>query len=176
MRCTKASFSHRSLPTYRDCCQSRQKLPGIYRCLTRKINNKTISQPPLLCMVMLEINSSCRKLSQVQLQQHLPMEMACPHSSCDVYTHCTICRFELILPQSWPEADKKPVYIHLAGTGDHVTTLSKIFYHEQEIFLQYFWRRRLMTVLPTLRSSGIGAVSLENPLYGSRKPPEQTCV
>ena len=31
-----------------------------------------------------------------------------------------------------------------------------------------------MTVLPTLKSSGIGAVSLENPLYGSRKPPEQT--
>ena len=31
-----------------------------------------------------------------------------------------------------------------------------------------------MTVLPTLRASGIGGVSLENPYYGSRKPPEQT--
>jgi hypothetical protein len=68
-----------------------------------------------------------------------------------------VARFELVLPQSWLESDRKPVYIHLAGTGDH-----------------YFWRRRLMTVLPTLKSSGIGAVSLENPLYGSRKPPEQT--
>ena len=29
-------------------------------------------------------------------------------------------RFELVLPQSWLESDRKPVYIHLAGTGDHV--------------------------------------------------------
>ena len=29
-------------------------------------------------------------------------------------------RFELVLPQSWLETDRKPVYIHLAGTGDHV--------------------------------------------------------
>ena len=31
-----------------------------------------------------------------------------------------------------------------------------------------------MTVLPTLAAANIGAVSLENPFYGSRKPPEQT--
>ena len=29
-------------------------------------------------------------------------------------------RFELLLPKQWPTQDK-PVYIHLAGTGDHVS-------------------------------------------------------
>ena len=55
--------------------------------------------------------------------QPLPIEL---HSmstpSCDVCTFCGMIdtRFELVLPQSWLETDRKPVYIHLAGTGDHV--------------------------------------------------------
>lgn len=33
-----------------------------------------------------------------------------------------IARFEIVLPVVWKEADFKPVCIHLAGTGDHVSS------------------------------------------------------
>lgn len=31
-------------------------------------------------------------------------------------------RFELLLPWEWTSEQHKPVYIHLAGTGDHVSS------------------------------------------------------
>jgi len=67
-----------------------------------------------------------------------------------------VARFEMLLPHVW-KMQAKPVYIHLAGTGDH-----------------YFWRRRRLLALPTLKEANMGAVLLENPYYGSRKPREQT--
>lgn len=36
-----------------------------------------------------------------------------------------IARFEIVLPVVWKEADFKPVCIHLAGTGDHVSSSPK---------------------------------------------------
>lgn len=29
-------------------------------------------------------------------------------------------RFEFLVPKEWKNSNAKPVYIHLAGTGDHV--------------------------------------------------------
>lgn len=66
-----------------------------------------------------------------------------------------VARFEMILPHNW-KTMAKPIYIHLAGTGDH-----------------YFWRRRNLLCIPTLKEHNIGAVLLENPFYGSRKPRDQ---
>lgn len=40
--------------------------------------------------------------------------------------------------------------------------------------MQGFYRRRHMTALPLLKSDGIGALIIENPYYGSRKPKGQT--
>ena len=40
--------------------------------------------------------------------------------------------------------------------------------------IQGFFRRRTLTALPLLKREGLGALILENPFYGSRKPPEQT--
>lgn len=39
---------------------------------------------------------------------------------------------------------------------------------------QGFWRRRELTALPLLKERGIGALLLENPFYGTRKPKGQT--
>ncbi|XP_045481975.1 protein ABHD18 isoform X2 [Harmonia axyridis] len=63
--------------------------------------------------------------------------------------------FQMILPTKWPSTNFKPVCIHLAGTGDH-----------------FFWRRRNIMAKPLLQK-GIGAIILENPYYGLRKPTEQ---
>ncbi|XP_018578413.1 protein ABHD18 isoform X2 [Anoplophora glabripennis] len=62
--------------------------------------------------------------------------------------------FQMILPLKWKN-DYKPICIHLAGTGDH-----------------YFWRRRNIMAKPLLKA-GIGAIILENPYYGIRKPKDQ---
>ncbi|XP_044766343.1 protein ABHD18 [Coccinella septempunctata] len=64
--------------------------------------------------------------------------------------------FQMILPAKWTLSNFKPVCIHLAGTGDH-----------------FFWRRRNIMAKPLLQK-GIGAIILENPYYGLRKPTEQT--
>ncbi|RDD41733.1 Protein ABHD18 [Trichoplax sp. H2] len=64
-------------------------------------------------------------------------------------------RFEVVLPKNW-NTDKKPMCIHLAGTGDH-----------------FFWRRRHLMAIPLLKEYGIGSILLENPYYGVRKPKEQ---
>ncbi|XP_019858600.1 PREDICTED: protein ABHD18-like [Amphimedon queenslandica] len=66
-------------------------------------------------------------------------------------------RFELLIPKKWRSSDSKPVYIHMAGTGDH-----------------YYWRRRYLYAFPLLKSGGIGSLILENPFYGHRKPRVQT--
>ncbi|KAJ8918748.1 hypothetical protein NQ315_015068 [Exocentrus adspersus] len=63
--------------------------------------------------------------------------------------------FQMVLPLKWKDDNYKPVCIHLAGTGDH-----------------YFWRRRNVMAKPLLKA-GIGAIILENPYYGIRKPKEQ---
>ncbi|CAG9835214.1 unnamed protein product [Diabrotica balteata] len=64
------------------------------------------------------------------------------------------CYFQMLLPLKW-KSDYKPMCIHLAGTGDH-----------------YFWRRRNFMAKPLLKE-GIGAIILENPFYGVRKPKNQ---
>ncbi|XP_060537240.1 protein ABHD18 isoform X2 [Cylas formicarius] len=63
--------------------------------------------------------------------------------------------FQMILPVEWPSSNFKPICIHLAGTGDH-----------------YYWRRRNVMAKPLLKD-GIGAIILENPYYGLRKPKDQ---
>ncbi|XP_066158280.1 protein ABHD18 isoform X2 [Euwallacea fornicatus] len=62
--------------------------------------------------------------------------------------------FQMVLPLRWKN-EHKPICIHLAGTGDH-----------------YFWRRRNIMAKPLLKA-GIGAIILENPFYGLRKPKKQ---
>nr|XP_023023349.1 protein ABHD18 [Leptinotarsa decemlineata] len=64
------------------------------------------------------------------------------------------CVFQMVLPIEW-NSTYKPVCIHFAGTGDH-----------------YFWRRRKIMAEPLLKE-GIGAIILENPYYGTRKPKDQ---
>lgn len=65
-------------------------------------------------------------------------------------------RFQMILPKVWPESGKRPVCVHLAGTGDH-----------------YYWRRRTLLARPLLKEAGIASILLENPFYGVRKPHQQ---
>lgn len=67
-----------------------------------------------------------------------------------------IARFQMILPKVWSESGKRPVCVHLAGTGDH-----------------YFWRRRTLLARPLLKEAGIASILLENPFYGVRKPRQQ---
>ncbi|CAO1419602.1 unnamed protein product [Diamesa tonsa] len=64
--------------------------------------------------------------------------------------------FQMMLPLEWREENYKPVCLHLAGTGDH-----------------YFWRRRNLIVKPLMKESNLGAIILENPFYGLRKPKDQ---
>ncbi|XP_041453611.1 protein ABHD18-like [Lytechinus variegatus] len=64
-------------------------------------------------------------------------------------------RFQLIVPTRWP-SQRKPVCIHMAGTGDH-----------------FFWRRRTFLARPLIKEYGIGSLLIENPFYGCRKPKEQ---
>ena len=62
--------------------------------------------------------------------------------------------FQVVLPHKWK--DKKPIAIHLAGTGDH-----------------FFWRRRQFMAVPLAKEYNIGSIILENPFYGYRKPKKQ---
>eukprot|EP01135_Chromosphaera_perkinsii_P006189 Nk52_evm6s442 gene=Nk52_evmTU6s442 len=74
-------------------------------------------------------------------------------------------RFQMVLPADEQVKDYRrkiingpqPVVIHYAGTGDH-----------------FFWRRRNLLAKPLLKRSNIGSIILENPFYGTRKPPQQT--
>uniref|UniRef100_A0A1A9WQ15 Uncharacterized protein n=1 Tax=Glossina brevipalpis TaxID=37001 RepID=A0A1A9WQ15_9MUSC len=63
--------------------------------------------------------------------------------------------FQVVIPRKWKD-QYKPICIHLAGTGDH-----------------FFWRRRTLIAKPLLKEGNIGAIILENPFYGSRKPDNQ---
>lgn len=83
--------------------------------------------------------------------------------------------FQLLLPLKWPDDNFKPVCVHFAGTGDHVSVgilLQHLLYLCLSI-TQYFWRRRNFMAKPLLREAGIGAIILENPFYGLRKPKDQ---
>ncbi|XP_004537689.1 protein ABHD18 isoform X1 [Ceratitis capitata] len=64
--------------------------------------------------------------------------------------------FQVILPKKWRDERFKPMCIHLAGTGDH-----------------FYWRRRNFIAKPLLKEANIGAIILENPFYGLRKPDQQ---
>ncbi|KAJ8979879.1 hypothetical protein NQ317_017502 [Molorchus minor] len=74
--------------------------------------------------------------------------------------------FQMILPLHWKDEPYRPMCIHLAGTGDHVSI--SIFW----ISSSFFWRRRNIMAKPLLKH-GIGAIILENPYYGVRKPHDQ---
>ncbi|CAB3379189.1 Hypothetical predicted protein [Cloeon dipterum] len=67
-----------------------------------------------------------------------------------------LAHFQVVLPKEWRDPNFKPMCIHMAGTGDH-----------------FFWRRRTLMAKPLLKEAGIGAIILENPFYGTRKPKEQ---
>ncbi|XP_012255818.2 protein ABHD18 isoform X2 [Athalia rosae] len=64
--------------------------------------------------------------------------------------------FQVVLPRKWQSQKIKPICLHLAGTGDH-----------------FYWRRRNLIARPLLKEAGIGAILLENPFYGLRKPKDQ---
>ena len=64
--------------------------------------------------------------------------------------------FQIIVPKKWPKKGRKPLCLHLAGTGDH-----------------YFWRRRNLMAKPLVKEHGIASILLENPFYGLRKPNKQ---
>eukprot|EP00118_Oscarella_pearsei_P003508 m.14564 g.14564 ORF g.14564 m.14564 type:complete len:365 (+) comp25823_c0_seq2:12-1106(+) len=66
-----------------------------------------------------------------------------------------VAKFEAVLPKQWASS-RKPMCIHLAGTGDH-----------------YFWRRKRLIAGPLAKEKGIGSILLENPYYGCRKPSNQ---
>ena len=89
-------------------------------------------------------------------------EGAAPHPSTASFTspvadrlppESRTARVELLLPEGEPA--EVPVVLHLAATGDHD-----------------FARRRRLLAQPLL-AEGIGAVLLENPLYGRRRPARQ---
>ncbi|GLV43254.1 uncharacterized protein CBL_14067 [Carabus blaptoides fortunei] len=80
------------------------------------------------------------------LALHLPDIV--PHQVQDAY-------FQMVLPLKWKSTKHKPICIHLAGTGDH-----------------FYWRRRNLMAKPLLKDD-IGAIILENPFYGLRKPKDQ---
>ena len=71
-------------------------------------------------------------------------------------------RFQLVIPHNWFDsgnlsyAERRPVCIHLAGTGDH-----------------FYWRRRHFMALPLVKENDVASIIVENPFYGSRKPKGQ---
>lgn len=71
-------------------------------------------------------------------------------------------RFQLVIPHSWfggrelANPERRPVCIHLAGTGDH-----------------FYWRRRHFMALPLAKENDVASIIVENPFYGSRKPKGQ---
>lgn len=85
--------------------------------------------------------------------------------------------FQLVLPLSWPHSSSKfkPIVIQLAGTGDHVSEVSRISgsWSLFEFGFQFFGRRRMLMATPLVKESGVGSILLENPFYGYRRPKEQ---
>lgn len=97
-----------------------------------------------------EVSSDCTIIEgkfKSPLEIHLPGLV--PEAARDAH-------FQMILPKKWESEDYKPVCVHLAGTGDH-----------------YYWRRRNLIAKPLLKEANLGAIILENPFYGLRKPQDQ---
>uniref|UniRef100_A0AAG5CXB4 Protein ABHD18 n=1 Tax=Anopheles atroparvus TaxID=41427 RepID=A0AAG5CXB4_ANOAO len=97
-----------------------------------------------------ELHSDCKILEGKFIT---PLEIYLPGLVPDVAQNA---HFQIVLPLKWNDERFKPICIHLAGTGDH-----------------YFWKRRNLIVKPLLKEANLGAIILENPFYGLRKPKEQ---
>ncbi|XP_053657914.1 protein ABHD18 [Anopheles marshallii] len=97
-----------------------------------------------------EIHSDCKILEGKFIS---PLEIYMPGLVPDVAQNA---HFQILLPLKWNDERYKPICIHLAGTGDH-----------------YFWKRRNLIAKPLLKEANLGAIILENPFYGLRKPKEQ---
>uniref|UniRef100_A0A182RDE3 Protein ABHD18 n=1 Tax=Anopheles funestus TaxID=62324 RepID=A0A182RDE3_ANOFN len=97
-----------------------------------------------------ELHSDCKILEGKFIS---PLEIYMPGLVPDVAQNA---HFQILLPLKWNDERYKPVCIHLAGTGDH-----------------YFWKRRNLIAKPLLKEANLGAIILENPFYGLRKPKEQ---
>ncbi|KAG5672674.1 hypothetical protein PVAND_002785 [Polypedilum vanderplanki] len=97
-----------------------------------------------------EVTSEC---TIIEGKFFTPMELHLPGLVPQAAKHA---HFQMILPNKWPEENYKPVCLHLAGTGDH-----------------YYWRRRNLIVKPLMKEANLGAIILENPFYGVRKPVDQ---
>lgn len=75
-------------------------------------------------------------------------------------------KFQMILPKKWPNPKIKPIVIHLAGTGDHVSLPVYLMHSCLTSLLfavQFFGRRRVLMAKPLLKETGIGSIILENP-------------
>uniref|UniRef100_U5EXN2 Protein ABHD18 n=1 Tax=Corethrella appendiculata TaxID=1370023 RepID=U5EXN2_9DIPT len=97
-----------------------------------------------------ELTSDCRILEG---KFKTPLEYYLPGLVPDVVQNA---HFQILLPLKWNDERYKPMCIHLAGTGDH-----------------YYWKRRALIAKPLLKEGNLGAILLENPFYGARKPKEQ---
>lgn len=97
-----------------------------------------------------ELTSDCKILEG---KFKTPLEIYLPGLVPDVVQHA---HFQILLPLKWNDERYKPMCIHLAGTGDH-----------------YFWKRRNLIAKPLLKEANLGAIILENPFYGARKPKDQ---
>lgn len=97
-----------------------------------------------------EVTSDCKI---VEGRFKTPLEIYLPGLVPDVVQNA---HFQVLLPLKWNDERFKPICIHLAGTGDH-----------------YFWKRRNLIAKPLLKEANLGAIILENPFYGARKPKDQ---
>lgn len=97
-----------------------------------------------------EVTSDCKILEG---KFKTPLEIYLPGLVPDVVQNA---HFQIMLPLKWNDERFKPMCIHLAGTGDH-----------------YFWKRRNLIAKPLLKEANLGAIILENPFYGLRKPKDQ---
>lgn len=97
-----------------------------------------------------ELTSDCKILEG---KFKTPLEIYLPGLVPDVVQNA---HFQILLPLKWNDERFKPMCIHLAGTGDH-----------------YFWKRRNLIAKPLLKEANLGAIILENPFYGARKPKDQ---
>ncbi|XP_055644975.1 protein ABHD18 isoform X2 [Toxorhynchites rutilus septentrionalis] len=97
-----------------------------------------------------EVTSDCKILEG---KFKTPLEIYLPGLVPDVVQNA---HFQMLLPLKWNDERFKPMCIHLAGTGDH-----------------YYWKRRNLIAKPLLKEANLGAIILENPFYGMRKPKDQ---
>lgn len=97
-----------------------------------------------------ELTSDCKILEG---KFKTPLEIYLPGLVPDVVQDA---HFQILLPTEWKDERYKPMCIHLAGTGDH-----------------FFWKRRNLIAKPLLKEANLGAIILENPFYGMRKPKDQ---